>query len=337
MTKTILVTGGLGFIGSHTVVELIQSGYTPIIIDNLSNSLLTVIDGIEKITGIRPKFYNTNVLDTAELVNILKENNIEAVIHFAALKSVVESVAKPLEYYHNNVGGLISVLNAMKATGVQKIVFSSSCTVYGQPDDLPVNEDSPVQKAESPYGNTKKMCEDILVDLSKNKEIRSISLRYFNPAGAHPTSLIGELPIGVPYYLVPYITQTAAGWREQLTVHGSDYDTPDGTCVRDYLHVVDLAIAHIKALEYLDLTNLNNDIFNLGTGRGCTVLEVINAFEEATSQKLNYKIGGRRPGDVEKVWSDCTKANKLLEWKAEADIKKMMLDAWNWQKTLIKP
>lgn len=334
--KTILVTGGLGFIGSHTVVELIQSGYTPVILDNLSNSSLKVLDGIEEITRVRPIFYTKNVLDTLAVEQILKEHNIDAVIHFAAFKAVGESVEKPLEYYHNNVGGLIALLNAMKKTGVQKLVFSSSCTVYGQPEKLPVTENSPVLKAESPYGNTKKMCEEILYDISKTGQDKTISLRYFNPVGAHPSSIIGELPLGIPNNLVPYITQTTARWREQLTVFGNDYNTPDGTCIRDYIHVVDLALAHVKALEYLDKTDLNYDVFNIGTGKGSTVLEAIKAFEETTSQKLNFKIGNRRAGDIEKVWADCTKANTVLGWQAKFDIKQMMLDAWNWQKRLEK-
>ena len=336
MTKTILVTGGLGFIGSHTVVELIQSGYTPIIIDDLSNSSLKVLDGIEEITGIRPICYTKNILDTSVVEQTLRENTIDAVIHFAAFKAVGESVEKPLEYYHNNVGGLISLLNAMKKTGVQKLVFSSSCTVYGQPEKLPVTENSQVVKAESPYGNTKKMCEEILYDISKTWQGKTISLRYFNPVGAHPSSKIGELPLGIPNNLVPFITQTAAGWREQLTVFGDDYNTPDGTCIRDYIHVVDLAQAHVKALEYIDKTNPNFDVFNIGTGKGSTVLEVIKAFEETTSQKLNYKIGNCRAGDIEKVWADCTKANTVLGWQAKFDIKQMMLDAWNWQLRLEK-
>ena len=336
MTKTILVTGGLGFIGSHTVVELIQSGYSPVIIDNLSNSSLKVLDGIEQISGIRPSCYTKSVLDTSAVEQILNEHKIDAVIHFAAFKAVGESVEKPLEYYHNNVGGLISLLNAMKKTGVQKLVFSSSCTVYGQPEKLPATENSRVLKAESPYGNTKKMCEEILFDLSKTAQGKTISLRYFNPVGAHPSSAIGELPLGIPNNLVPFITQTAAGWREQLTVFGNNYNTPDGTCIRDYIHVVDLALAHVKALEYLDKTDLNYDVFNIGTGKGSTVLEVIKAFEETTDQKLNYKIGNRRSGDIEKVWADCTKANNGLGWQAKFDIKQMMLDAWNWQIRLKK-
>jgi UDP-glucose 4-epimerase len=318
------------------VVELIQSGYSPVIIDNLSNSILKVLDGIEQISGIRPSCYTKSVLDTSAVEQILNEHKIDAVIHFAAFKAVGESVEKPLEYYYNNVGGLISLLNAMKKTGVQKLVFSSSCTVYGQPEKLPATENSRVLKAESPYGNTKKMCEEILFDLSKTAQGKTISLRYFNPVGAHPSSAIGELPLGIPNNLVPFITQTAAGWREQLTVFGNNYNTPDGTCIRDYIHVVDLALAHVKALEYLDKTDLNYDVFNIGTGKGSTVLEVIKAFEETTDQKLNYKIGNRRSGDIEKVWADCTKANNGLGWQAKFDIKQMMLDAWNWQIRLKK-
>ena len=334
--KNILVTGGLGFIGSHTVVELMQKGYNPVIIDNLSNTTISVLQGIEKITGSKPACYTDDILETATLESILSVNKIGAVVHFAAYKSVGESVKKPLEYYHNNVGGLISLLYAMRNTGVKDIVFSSSCTVYGQPDILPVREDSPVKKAESPYGNTKKICEDILQDTAMTGSLRCISLRYFNPAGAHPSSFIGELPIGVPYYLVPYITQTAAGWREKLTVFGDDYDTPDGTCIRDYLHVIDLAMAHIRAIEYLEQTPDQYDTFNIGTGKGSTVLEVIRAFEESTGKKLNYEIGKRRPGDVEKVWADCSKANEVLQWKAQSGLYDMMRDAWNWQLTLKK-
>ena len=335
MSKSILVTGGLGFIGSHTVVELIQSGYTPVIIDNLNNSTIQVLDGIEKITGVKPDCYTKDILETSIVEKTLQKHTIEAVIHFAAYKAVGESVDKPLDYYHNNIGGLISLLNAMKKTDVQNLVFSSSCTVYGQPKQLPVTENSYVVQAESPYGNTKKMCEEILYDISKTGQGKTISLRYFNPVGAHQSSIIGELPLGVPNNLVPFITQTAAGIREKLTVFGSDYDTSDGTCIRDYIHVVDLAKAHVKAIEYLFKSTLNYDTFNIGTGKGLTVLEVIKSFESVTSQKLNYTIGNRRPGDIEKVWADCSKANKLLGWQAKLDINQMMLDAWNWQCKLI--
>jgi len=335
--SNILVTGGLGFIGSHTVVELINQGYNTVIIDNLSNTSLDVLDGIERITKQRPVCYIEDILNTDLLEKILREHKIDAVIHFAAFKSVGESVQIPLTYYRNNIGGLISLLTAMEKAEVRDIVFSSSCTVYGQPEKLPVMEDSPIQKAESPYGNTKKIGEDILFDHAKADQIRCVSLRYFNPAGAHPSSLIGELPLGVPNYLVPYITQTAAGWRKQLTVFGNNYNTADGTCIRDYLHVVDLALAHLKALDFLSKMTSNYDTFNLGTGRGSTVLEVINAFETVSKQSLNYTIGDRRPGDVEQVWADCKKANEILGWKAEASLEQMMLDAWNWQLTLAKP
>ncbi len=337
MTKTILVTGGLGFIGSHTVVELIQSGYTPVIIDNLNNSSIEVLNGIDKITGIRPDCYIQNILDSSIVERTLRKHKIDAVIHFAAHKAVGVSVEKPLEYYHNNVGGLISLLNAMKKTGVEKLVFSSSCTVYGQPKKLPVLENSPVVKAESPYGNTKKICEELLLDISKTGTGKMISLRYFNPVGAYPSSHIGELPLGIPNNLVPFITQTAAGWRKELTVFGNDYKTPDGTCIRDYIHVVDLAKAHVKALEHLETMKDNYNVFNIGTGHGNTVLQVIQAFEKVTKKKLKYKIGNRRAGDIEQVWADCTKANKTLGWRAEADLETMMLDAWNWQLKLTKP
>jgi UDP-glucose 4-epimerase len=330
----ILVTGGLGFIGSHTVVELIQSGYEAVIIDNLSNSSLNVLDGIEQITGTRPVSYTSNVLDTIELQRILKDRQIGGVIHFAAYKAVGESVNKPLDYYQNNVGGLISLLVAMKNCAIEKLVFSSSCTVYGQPEKLPVTEDSTVVSAESPYGNTKKVGEEMLRDVSKTGWGKIVSLRYFNPVGAHPSSNIGELPLGVPNNLIPFITQTAAGWREQLTVFGNDYNTPDGSCIRDYIHVVDLAKAHVIALDYVEKMQMPYDMFNLGTGIGLSVLEVISSFEKVSGSKLNYTIGNRRSGDIEKVWADCTKANNILGWKAESGLEKMLLDAWNWQKRL---
>jgi UDP-glucose 4-epimerase len=331
MSKNILVTGGLGFIGSHTVVELLQSGYVPIIIDNLNNSNLSVLDGIEEITGVRPKCYIDDILNTDELETIIKNNEIDSVIHFAAYKAVGESVEKPLDYYKNNIGGLISLLDAMRRAHVKHLVFSSSCTVYGQPEELPVTETSALVKAESPYGNTKKIGEDILSDIACTGNIKVVSLRYFNPVGAHQSSIIGELPLGVPNNLVPFITQTAAGIREKLTVFGSDYQTSDGTCIRDYIHVVDLAKAHVKALSYLEKTTLNYDMFNIGTGKGLTVLEVIDAFKKSTNRTLNYSIGPRRAGDVEKVWADCSKANNLLDWQAHLSIHQMMLDAWNWQ------
>ncbi len=332
--KEILVTGGLGFIGSHTVVELMNSGFHPVIVDDLSNSSSSVLDGIEKITGKRPPFYQFNILESEKLFGILQEHHIDAVIHFAAFKAVGESVAEPLKYYQNNVGGLISLLAAMKQFEIKNLVFSSSCTVYGQPAHLPVTEESHVVNAESPYGNTKKIGEEIIADHSKTKAIKAISLRYFNPVGAHPSSEIGELPIGVPNNLVPFITQTAAGWREQLTVFGNDYDTLDGTCVRDYIHVVDLAKAHVVSLKRLQNSEETFEMFNIGTGKGTTVLQVIEAFEKTTNQTLNFKMGPRRAGDVERVWADCAKANAVLQWHAELGIDRMMHDAWEWQKRL---
>lgn len=327
----ILVTGGLGFIGSHTVVELIQAGYRVVVVDDLSNSRMEVLTGIEKITGVKPFCYVESVLNTLKLSEIMRSHKVSAVIHFAAFKAVGESVQKPLEYYKNNVGGLMSLLESMRSVGIKDLVFSSSCTVYGQPENLPVNENSPIQKAESPYGSTKIICETILSDLSANSEIKAISLRYFNPVGAHPSSEIGELPLGVPNNLVPYITQTAAGIREELTIFGSDYDTPDGTCIRDYIHVVDLAKAHVKALEFAEDMAQNYEVFNIGTGYGNTVLEVVKCFEDVSGRHLKYHMGQRRPGDVEKVWSDCEKANKMLKWHATLGLEDMMTDAWNWQ------
>lgn len=334
--SAILVTGGLGFIGSHTVVELIQSGYEAVIIDNLSNSSLNVLDGIEKIAGVRTVCYTMDVLDTAGLQTIINNHQISGVIHFAAYKAVGESVEKPLQYYQNNVGGLISLLSAMKNCAIEKLVFSSSCTVYGQPETLPVTEDSGVVSAESPYGNTKKVGEEILKDIAKTGWGKIVSLRYFNPVGAHPSSHIGELPLGVPNNLIPFITQTAAGWREQLTVFGNDYNTPDGSCIRDYIHVVDLAKAHVIALDFIENMQDHYNMFNLGTGVGISVLEVIKTFEKVTGLKLNYTIGNRRSGDIEKVWADCSKANNVLGWKSESGLEQMLLDAWNWQLKLEK-
>lgn len=333
-SKNILVTGGLGFIGSHTVVELINAGYFPIIIDNLSNSDLKVLDGIEKITSKKPIFYNLDILQTDDLERVLNANNISSVIHFAAYKAVGESVEKPLDYYYNNVSGIISLLKAMQNSNVKNIIFSSSCTVYGQAVDLPVTEKTPIIKAESPYGNTKKICEEILYDFSKTRNIKVVSLRYFNPAGAHKSSLIGELPIGIPNNLVPYITQTAAGLRNILTIFGNNYNTPDGTCIRDYIHVVDLALAHVKSVEFVNSFTENYEVFNIGTGKGTSVLEIVNSFENINFVKLNYTIGARRKGDIEQIWADCKKANSLLGWEAKLDISDIVKDAWNWQKQL---
>lgn len=333
----ILVTGGTGYIGSHTVVELLEKGYEVLIIDNLSNSNFEVVDKIEKISGKRPDFEKLDLCSEKELEKYFEKNrDIKAVIHFAAFKAVGESVQNPMMYYRNNVSGMINLLNEMLKNDIKNIVYSSSCTVYGEADSLPVTEDSPIKKAESPYGFTKQIGEQMLVDISKISEIKAILLRYFNPTGAHDTSLIGELPIGIPNNLVPYITQTAIGDREILTVNGNDYDTPDGTNIRDYIHVVDLAKAHIAALDRM-LSEKNTtvtEIFNLGTGNGNSVMEVINTFEEVTGLKLNYKIGPRREGDVVSIYSDTKKANDVLGWKAERDLKDMMKTSWNWQKAI---
>lgn len=336
--QNIVVTGGAGYIGSHTVVELHNAGYNPIIVDNLSNSRASVLDGLKNITGKDFTFYEIDCNDKEAFSKVFKDQPIDGVIHFAAYKAVGESVEKPLEYYENNVGSLITLIKLMREGKVDKLIFSSSCTVYGQPDQLPVTEQSPKKTAESPYGNTKQICEEIIEDTtSTGKGLRAIALRYFNPIGAHPTSEIGELPLGVPNNLVPFITQTAAGWREQLTVFGDDYDTPDGTCIRDYIHVVDLAKAHVKSLEYLDnKPELTYDIFNLGTGRGNTVLEIIKTFESVSESPLNYKIGPRRSGDIEKVYADVTKSTEQLNWKTEKALEESLRDSWNWQQKLEK-
>lgn len=332
----ILVTGGAGYIGSHTVVELVNAGYKPVIIDNFSNSEKDVIDRLKKITGQQLAVYEGGYQDQELLNKIFKDEKIDGVIHFAAYKAVGESVDEPLKYYQNNIAGLITLLEAMSDSGVADLVFSSSCTVYGEPDKVPVTEDSPVKPATSPYGATKQMGEVIIKDTANaSKSLRALALRYFNPIGAHPSSLIGELPIGVPNCLVPYITQTAAGIREKLRVNGNDYDTPDGTCIRDYIHVVDLAKAHVKALEYLSKQKPSSfDFINFGTGTGSSVLEVINTFEKVTGQKLPYEIGPRRPGDAMTVYASTEKANKVLGWKAELTLADALRDAWNWQKTL---
>lgn len=334
--KKILVTGGTGYIGSHTVVELINAGYEPIIIDNLSNSTAEVIDNIEKICGKKPVFEQFDITDLTKLeAFFIKHLNIDAIIHFAANKAVGESVQKPLMYYHNNILTLINLLKCQIKYQVTNIVFSSSCTVYGQPEKLPVTEQTPKKEAESPYGNTKQINEEILIDTIKaNPEIHGIALRYFNPIGAHPSALIGELPLGVPNCLVPFLTQTVAGIREQLSVFGNDYNTPDGSAIRDYINVVDLSKAHVIAINRLinKKGKSNFEIFNLGTGNGLSVLEIIKGFEKATGQKVNYKIVDRRPGDVEKIWADTTFANDELGWKAETSIDATLLSAWNWEK-----
>lgn len=334
--KQILVTGGTGYIGSHTSVELINAGYEVVIVDNLSNSSIDSLDGIEKITGVRPIFEKFDLVEKDKLEDFFtKYPNIEAIIHFAASKAVGESVEIPLMYYRNNLVSLINLLECQLKFGISNIVFSSSCTVYGQPDQLPVTENTPRKDAESPYGNTKRVNEDILKDtIVANPAIKGIALRYFNPVGAHPSALIGELPLGVPANLVPFITQTAAGLRSELKVFGNDYDTIDGSAVRDYINVVDLAKAHVVAVERL-LENKNisgYEIYNLGTGNGVSVLEAVQAFEKASGVKLNYKIVGRRAGDIEKIWADTTFANEELGWKAETGLEETMLSAWLWEK-----
>ncbi|MBQ2787833.1 MAG: UDP-glucose 4-epimerase GalE [Bacteroidaceae bacterium] len=338
MMKRILVTGGTGFIGSHTVVELQNSGYEVIIIDNLSNSKAEVVDNIEKITGIRPVFEQLDCCDLEGLDALFtKYAGIEAIIHFAASKAVGESVEKPLKYYRNNIVSLVNLLELMPKHNVKGIVFSSSCTVYGQPDVLPVTEAAPTKVAESPYGNTKQINEEIICDTVKSgSPVEAIMLRYFNPIGAHPTALIGELPLGVPQNLLPYVTQTAMGIRECLSVFGDDYDTPDGSCIRDYIYVVDLAKAHVKAIDRILNKQMaqNPEVFNLGTGRGLSVLELINEFEAATGVKLNYKIVGRRAGDIVKVWANPERANKVLGWSADTPIRDVLASAWKWQQKL---
>lgn len=339
MKKQVLVTGGVGYIGSHTVVELQNEGFEVFIIDNLSNSNIEVLDRIETISGIRPHFEEFDLCDRAKVQEFFKNHSgIEAIIHFAASKAVGESVEKPLLYYRNNLVTLMNLLEAMDQYDVPSIVFSSSCTVYGQPEVLPVTENAPVQEATSPYGNTKQICEEILADTISafNGSVRGIALRYFNPIGAHPSAEIGELPVGVPQNLVPYITQTAAGLREELSIFGEDYDTVDGTPVRDYIHVVDLAKAHVVAIRRLMEQNNKKplEFFNIGTGTGLTVLELVKAFEKVTGKPLNYKIVGRRAGDIEKVWANTTFANEELGWKAESSVEETLASAWTWEKKI---
>lgn len=340
MATKILVTGGTGYIGSHTTVELQNAGYEVVIVDNLSNSNIKVLDGIEAITGIRPAFEEVDCTDMPALKAVFdKYPGIKAIINFAASKAVGESVQKPLLYYRNNLTTLINLLELMPQYGVEGFVFSSSCTVYGQPEVLPVTEDTPRQTATSPYGNTKKICEDIITDaVHADAPYKAILLRYFNPIGAHPSAKIGELPLGVPQNLIPFVTQTAAGIREQLSVFGNDYNTPDGSCIRDYINVVDLAKAHVVAVErMLTGKSLENvEVFNVGTGRGLSVLEIVDTFQKVTGVKLNYKIVGRREGDIEQVWADPTKANNVLGWKAEASVEDTLLSAWRWQESLSK-
>jgi UDP-glucose 4-epimerase len=332
----ILVTGGLGFIGSHTVVELVNAGYDPVIVDDLSNSNIKILDQLARIIGYKPAFYQFDLCDEQAVKDfVAKEPEITGIIHFAASKAVGESVKLPLKYYRNNFFSLVNILNAYEGKALN-FVFSSSCTVYGQPDVLPVTEDAPVKAAQSPYGNTKQIAEEILQDvIAAGSNYKIISLRYFNPVGAHETALIGELPIGVPQNLVPFITQAAIGKRDKITVFGDKYNTPDGSCIRDYIHVVDLGKAHVAALKLAEKESFKGyDVFNLGTGTGTSVLEVITAFENATGVKLNYQIGPAREGDVEQVWGDVTKSTNELNWKTELDINVMMSSAWEWEKYL---
>ena len=335
MAKSIIVTGGAGYIGSHTVVELVGQGFDPIIIDNFSNSEKSVIERLEQITGKKITLFEGDCTDQAFMAKVFEQTKPTGVIHFAAYKAVGESVNKPLDYYHNNVVSLLVLLQVMKDFSCNQLVFSSSCTVYGTPEILPVTESSPTQKAISPYGNTKQMAEDIIRDqVSAKSGLNAVALRYFNPIGAHPSSLIGELPLGVPSNLVPFVTQTAAGLREQLTVFGNDYNTPDGSNIRDYIHVVDLAKAHVKTLEYLNGKSNFYDFINVGTGKGTSVLEIIDTFEKVTGQKLNYKIGARRPGDVEQIYASVDKSKEVLNWQTELSVEDALRDSWNWQKTL---
>lgn len=342
VNKRILVTGGTGYIGSHTTVELMQQGYDVTIVDNLSNSSIDVLDGIAAIVGKKPEFANIDCGNFIDLDGVFKDYpDIVGVIHFAASKAVGESVEKPLLYYRNNLGSLVTLLEVMKLHRVQNLVFSSSCTVYGQPDaaHLPVDETAPIQKALSPYGNTKQINEEIICDEAHaDKDLHATILRYFNPIGAHPSAMIGELPNGVPQNLLPFITQTAAGLRPELKVFGNDYNTPDGSCIRDYIYVVDLAKAHVKAIDRMlhakDREQV--EVFNLGTGNGLSVLTLIHEFEAATGVKIPYSIVGRREGDIEQVWAAPKKANEILGWKAETPIRDVLASAWKWEKHIRK-
>jgi len=331
--KKILVTGGLGFIGSHTVVELQQAGYEVVIIDNLYNSKIEVLDRIISITGIKPSYFNIDLRNKIAVKDFFNTNKVDGIIHFAASKAVGESVKNPLLYYENNISTLVYLLQEMKEHQFSNFIFSSSCTVYGQADELPITENAPVKPAESPYGNTKQIGEEIIKESSKANGLKAIALRYFNPIGAHETAIIGELPLGVPQNLIPFVTQTAAGIRKELSVFGDDYPTKDGTAVRDYIHVVDLAKAHIAALERL-LNNGNKkdfEVFNVGTGTGSSVLEVIKAFEKVSNTTLNYKIVARREGDITSAYADTTLAKVELGWETEKTLEQALLAAWKWQ------
>jgi UDP-glucose 4-epimerase len=338
--KKILVTGGLGYIGSHVVVELQTCGFEVIIIDDLSNSSIDVLDGIFDITGVKPFFEKIDLREKGLVIDFFKRHcDIDGIIHFAASKAVGESVNDPLKYYENNISSLVYILNGLKRFKAPKFVFSSSCTVYGQADELPITENAPVKEAESPYGNTKKIGEQIIKDLCNcNDFFSAIALRYFNPIGAHSSAKIGELPIGVPQNLVPFVTQTAIGIRKELSIFGNDYPTPDGTCIRDYIHVVDLAKAHVVALNRLfeEKKSDNYEVFNIGTGKGSSVLEVVNAFEKTTGVNLNYCYANRRDGDIVSAYADTTKANKILGWKAQLSPEDALISAWKWEKSLRK-
>ncbi|WBX73408.1 UDP-glucose 4-epimerase GalE [Tenacibaculum pacificus] len=331
--KKILVTGGLGFIGSHTVVELQNKGFEVVIIDDLSNSKITVLDKITEITGVKPDFHQLDLRIKSNVTNFFNNNTIDGIIHFAAFKAVGESVQNPLDYYENNIGSLVYLLQEIRNRKIDNFIFSSSCTVYGQADELPITENAPTKPAESPYGNTKQIGEEIIKDSCDAYNINAIALRYFNPIGAHDSLKIGELPLGVPQNLIPYVTQTAVGIRKELSVFGDDYETPDGTAIRDYIHVVDLAKAHIAALNrLLEKKNKTNfEFFNVGTGTGSSVLEVINSFEKVTNKKLNYKIVEKRAGDITAAYADTTIANKELNWKTEKTLEDALLSSWKWQ------
>jgi len=336
----VIVTGGTGYIGSHTCVELINNGYDVVILDNLSNSEESVLDSIEEISGKRPQFFKVDIDNAAQLASVFEQigNQAKSVIHFAAKKAVGESVKEPLLYYRNNLDSLMNVLVEMDKYQIPNLVFSSSCTVYGQPDVCPVTETTPRKEAESPYGNTKSMCEDIIRDSTRAQDLRAISLRYFNPVGAHTSAKIGELPVGIPNNLVPYVTQTAAGIRQELTIFGDDYETEDGTCIRDYIHVVDLAKAHLQALRKLEATadKRSYDIFNIGTGKGSSVLDVVKTFEKATGISVNYRVGPRREGDITSVFADTKKANEELNWKSELSLEEALRSSWNWEQNYRK-
>jgi len=327
----ILVTGGAGFIGSHTIVELLAGGHTVTVVDSFVNSNKSVLEKLEKITGKSVHFIEQDVRDTEDLEYLMEANCIDAVIHFAALKAVGESVQKPLEYYRNNIDGLLSVLEAMNQANVTKLIFSSSATVYGDADEMPITEDAPLKPATNPYGATKQMAEQIIGDVCKSSAMQAVLLRYFNPIGAHASGLIGELPLGVPNNLVPFVAQAAAGVRDTLTVFGNDYETPDGSGVRDYIHVVDLAKAHVKSVDYLNDSDEKVTILNIGTGRGTSVLEVINTFEKVNNVKVPYTVGPRRPGDIATCYASSAKAESILGWKAELSLEQALADTWKWQ------